>query len=87
LLDTEDNIIYGETSSLSTFAMIVPIVYGLGDINKDKMVDIFDCVIIALAFSSTPRDPNWNPVADINSDNLVDIFDIVVVALHFGETG
>jgi len=40
----------------------------------------------ARAFSSTPSDPNWNPVADINNDNLVDIFDLVVAALHFGET-
>ena len=57
-----------------------------GDVNRDRNVDIFDCVIIALAFSSTPSDPNWNPVADINNDGIVDIFDIVVVALHFGET-
>jgi len=58
-----------------------------GDINKDCVVDIFDVTIVALAFSSTPSDPNWNPVADINSDGIVDIFDLVVVALHFGETG
>jgi parallel beta-helix repeat protein len=58
-----------------------------GDINKDCVVDIFDVTIVALAFSSTPSDPNWNPVADINNDGIVDIFDIVVVALHFGETG
>ncbi len=58
-----------------------------GDINGDSTVDIFDCVIVALAFSSTPSDPNWSPSADINDDGLIDIFDIVVVALHFGETG
>jgi parallel beta-helix repeat protein len=58
-----------------------------GDINADQAVDIFDCASVALAFSSTPNDPNWSPNADINSDGIVDIFDIVVVALHFGETG
>jgi parallel beta-helix repeat protein len=57
-----------------------------GDINGDSTVDIFDCVIVALAFSSIPNDPNWNAIADINSDGIVDIFDLVVVALHFGET-
>jgi len=57
-----------------------------GDVNGDGLVDIFDCVTIALAYSSTPNDPNWSPNADITNDNLVDIFDLVIVALHFGET-
>jgi len=58
----------------------------LGDLNADGTVDIFDIATVALAFSSTPNDPNWIPVADVNGDGIVDIFDIVVVALHFGET-
>jgi hypothetical protein len=59
-----------------------------GDVNADGLVDIFDCVIVALAFGSTHDDhiPPWNPNADINNDGIVDIFDLVVVALHFGET-
>lgn len=57
-----------------------------GDIAADfGVVDIFDIATVALAFGSTPSDPNWNPVADINNDNKVDIFDVVVVAIHFGE--
>jgi pimeloyl-ACP methyl ester carboxylesterase len=58
-----------------------------GDVNADRIVDIFDITTVALAFNSIPGDSNWNPIADINNDNIVDIFDIVVVALHFGETG
>jgi len=60
-----------------------------GDVNADGVVDIFDCVIVAIAFGSKISDPAppWNPYADINNDGTVDIFDIVVVALHFGETG
>lgn len=58
----------------------------VGDLNGDGVVDIFDIVIVALAFGSTfSGDPNWNPVADINGDGIIDIFDIVIVALHFGE--
>jgi len=57
----------------------------VGDVNGDSIVDIFDCVTIALAFGSIPDDSNWNPNADINNDSIVDIFDMVVVALHFGE--
>jgi len=57
-----------------------------GDVNNDKTVDIFDCVIVALAYGSTPNDENWNEDADINDDNIVDIFDMVIVALDFGRT-
>ena len=57
-----------------------------GDVNGDGVVDIFDCVTIALAYGSTPADPNWSSNADITNDNLIDIFDLVIVALHFGET-
>lgn len=56
-----------------------------GDVNGDKIVDIFDLVIVASAYGSTPGDANWNPNADINKDNVVDIFDLVIVASHYGQ--
>lgn len=66
----------------------------VGDINDDKIVDIVDIVICALAFGSeaeddpeTPWDEtaNWNPVADLNGDGIIDIVDLVIIAIHFGE--
>jgi peptide/nickel transport system substrate-binding protein len=54
------------------------------DLNYDYVVDIFDIVIVGLAFGSVPGDANWNEAADINGDFVVDIFDIVIVALNFG---
>jgi hypothetical protein len=66
-----------------------------GDINDDRIVDIVDIVICALAFGSeaednpeTPWDEteNWNPNANLNNDELVDIVDLVIIAIHFGET-
>ena len=57
-----------------------------GDINADKIVNIFDIVRVALAFGAVPANPNWDPNADINGDKVINIFDIVIVALHFGET-
>lgn len=56
-----------------------------GDLNGDGYVDIFDAVIIAIAFGSEYGDPNYDLIADINKDGIVDIFDMVVVAIHFGE--
>lgn len=55
-----------------------------GDINHDNWVDIFDVVIVALAFGTSPP---TDPRADVNKDGTVDIFDLVVVALHYGEWG
>ncbi|MEM1551129.1 MAG: cohesin domain-containing protein [Candidatus Bathyarchaeia archaeon] len=55
-----------------------------GDINGDGIVDIYDIVIVGLAFSSKPGDPNWDPRADLNQDGQIDIFDLVLVAINFG---
>jgi len=57
-----------------------------GDLNDDLTVDIYDVVIVALAFGSYSGNPNWNPVADLNEDEIVDIYDVVAVALDFGKT-
>jgi ABC-type transport system substrate-binding protein len=57
-----------------------------GDVNFDKIVDIFDLVMVALAFGSTPGDPNYNQHVDICARyDIIDIFDLVLVALEFGQ--
>jgi hypothetical protein len=56
-----------------------------GDLNSDGTVDIFDAVLFAGAFGSTPGSPHWNPNADINGDGSVDIFDAVILAAHFNQ--
>lgn len=80
----------GETNTTNNDLTLGVITISMvGDIvvdSPDSVVDIFDIVVVALAFGSDPGQSNWNPNADINNDGIVDIFDIVVVALHFGET-
>lgn len=56
-----------------------------GDINKDGVVDIFDAIMLANAWNSTPGSPEWNPNADINNDNIVDIFDAIILSKDFGK--
>ena len=86
-IDAEAGSVPGETDTADNTLLDGWIFVAMpGDINADGIVDIFDIATVALAFGSTPSDPNWNSIADINNDNIVDIFDIVVVALHFGET-
>lgn len=55
------------------------------DLNKDGTVNILDVSIVALAFGSTPEDPNWNIIADLNNDETVNILDISTVAVEFGK--
>jgi parallel beta-helix repeat protein len=56
-----------------------------GDLNADRIVDIFDAVLLAGAAGSTPSSSKWNPNADINNDLLVDLFDAVILAGHAGQ--
>ena len=60
--------------------------YGLmSDLNNDGTVNILDVSIVALAFGSTPEDPNWNIIADLNNDQIINILDISTVAKKFGK--
>jgi hypothetical protein len=56
----------------------------VGDINGDGVVNIYDAILLASAFGSTPRDSNWNPNADLNNDGVVDIYDVILFSAHFG---
>jgi len=57
----------------------------IGDINIDRIVNIQDVVIAALAFGSRPEDPNWNPKADFNGDSIINIIDLVFIGINFGK--
>jgi hypothetical protein len=57
-----------------------------GDINGDGSIDIYDALIAAHAFGSSPGDVNWNPLADLNQDNNVDIYDLIILNTQVGST-
>jgi hypothetical protein len=65
-----------------------------GDLNADKVVDIFDAVILASHAGHHPPDMHLLGTtdyincfnADINNDEIVDIFDAVILAGHAGQT-
>jgi len=65
----------------TTFEVIL-----IGDINGDKIVDVFDAVLLAKAAGSTPGSPNWDPRCDLNNDGIVDLFDAVLLAANAGKT-
>lgn len=55
-----------------------------GDLNDDRIIDVYDAVLFAKAFGSIPTDSDWNPKSDLNSDDIVDIYDAILLALNFG---
>lgn len=57
----------------------------LGDINGDKIVDLFDAVLLSAASGSQPGDSHWDPRCDINNDEVVDIFDAVILSSNAGK--
>jgi hypothetical protein len=63
---------------------IIPVV-AMGDLNSDGKVDIYDALVLANAFGTTPSDPRWNVLADLNHDGTVDIYDAIILCNHFGE--
>lgn len=58
-----------------------------GDANGDGVVDIYDAIALANAYSAVPTSQNWNANADINSDNIIDIYDAIILANNYGKKG
>ncbi|HQJ51348.1 MAG TPA: dockerin type I domain-containing protein [Anaerolineae bacterium] len=53
-----------------------------GDINNDGVVNLFDLVLVSLAYR--PGLPVSDARADTNGDGKVDLFDLVTVSLNYG---
>ena len=52
-------------------------------ISGDGFIDVFDMVIVGMAYEAVPGDLNWDPTADINGDNVVDIVDLVLIGSNY----
>jgi parallel beta-helix repeat protein len=81
-VDTENDMIYGETTSLSAFAVFSPFPW---DVTGDNYVGIDDIFEVAMHFGAEAGDPNYDQLCDINKDNYIGIDDIFIAAQHFGE--
>lgn len=53
-----------------------------GDLNGDRTVDLYDAIVLSIAFNTTPLNPHWNSNADINGDGAVDIQDALILAAN-----
>jgi len=57
-----------------------------GDANIDGIINISDFGILAVAFMSTPSDPNWDARADFDRNGIINISDFGLLAVNFVET-
>ena len=56
-----------------------------GDVDRDRDVDIFDIVLIAVGYGVSASDARYNSDVDINGDGEIDIFDVVLAVDNYGE--
>ena len=58
-----------------------------GDVNGDKIVDVFDILNLKSHRSGPPPGPGgYSRDADINDDNVVDVFDLLIAKAHLGQS-
>jgi len=57
---------------------------GLGDVNADGIVDIYDQIILSGAWGSRRGQANWDQRADLNYDDVIDIYDAIILAQNYG---
>ena len=57
----------------------------MGDVNRDRTVNILDAVVLALAWAGEPGLPQWNVAADLNHDDIVDVLDDVRIGFNWGK--
>ncbi|TET57634.1 hypothetical protein E3J51_02390, partial [Candidatus Bathyarchaeota archaeon] len=54
-----------------------------GDIDGNRIVNIFDIVRITTRYMMTYPNPSWDPNADIIEDGIINIFDVVAAATNY----
>ena len=59
----------------------------IGDLNGDRRVNIYDVVIVTVAYDAIPTDTRWNSLADLAAPwNKISIFDVVMVTRVYSKT-
>lgn len=59
--------------------------YIKGDVNHDAVVNIYDAIILGLAYGKSSSSLHWNPHCDLNEDNQVNIYDALALAGNFNQ--
>ncbi|MEM2119318.1 MAG: NosD domain-containing protein [Candidatus Bathyarchaeia archaeon] len=59
--------------------------YLVGDVNHDGCVNMVDLWLVAKAYGSVPRTPNWNPHCDMDENNMINMLDLYKTAKQYGQ--
>lgn len=71
---TEDNsLIFGPIIALK-----------LGDVNGDRVIDIYDVTSVCVTYGRIENDPDWFIMTDLVRDGIIDIYDVVAVCALYG---
>jgi ABC-type oligopeptide transport system substrate-binding subunit len=79
--------ILGETFTLDntkSFSAITVTI--LGDVNGNRIVNVFDLYTLGKAYGSSPGQLNWNSCCDINGDEFIDNYDLAPVSDNYGRS-
>ena len=74
-------VIPAEDAIVRICALVLP-----GDLNGDKIVNIYDAVLLAEKFYMTPIDPTWDSKYDLKENGIIDMFDALVLSKNFGKS-
>lgn len=59
----------------------------LGDINNNLEVDLYDVILICVAYGANTSDPEWNLLCDVAEPyGIINIIDVVTVTANYEET-
>jgi len=58
----------------------------LGDCYPDGKINIYDLVIVAMAYGTQIGNPDYNSNADLNDDDKININDLRIIAKNYGKT-
>jgi hypothetical protein len=58
----------------------------MGDINRDRTVNILDGVKLSLAWTAVPGNTHWNVAADLNHDDVINVLDGARMSLNWGSS-
>jgi parallel beta-helix repeat protein len=83
----EASMVLGETNIVNNFFVGGVIKLKMfADVNGDKVVNLKDIALAALAFGENAKGSRWNLQADMNRNGEIDIIDIAIIAKNFGKS-
>jgi hypothetical protein len=74
------------TRGISGFSFVLVVsggTYVRGDLNGDGRVDIYDSLVFASVYGTTPDNPRYLLAADFDRDGLISIYDGITLAAQF----